>query len=80
MTSTDKKVVLAPSSETEARQREVQLLINIAQPDPKYQPFIVTDEASLLVLFDLDEHSISFWSGIARSFSIQPRSKRICRD
>jgi hypothetical protein len=48
MTSSDKKMELAPSSETEARQREVQLLINIAQPDPEYQPFIVTDEASLL--------------------------------
>jgi hypothetical protein len=43
-----KQIEVAPSFETELRQREVQLLINIAQPDPEYQPFIVTDEASLL--------------------------------
>jgi len=36
------------SIETEARKREVQLLINVAEPDPEYQPFILTDEASLL--------------------------------
>jgi hypothetical protein len=44
----DKKIEIAPSSETEARQREVQLLINIAEPDPEYQPLILTDQASLL--------------------------------
>jgi len=43
-----KKIEVAPSLETELRRREVQLLINIAEPDPEYQPFIVTDEASLL--------------------------------
>ena len=44
----EKKIELAPSTETETRKREVQLLINIAEPDPQYQPFILTDEASLL--------------------------------
>lgn len=39
---------VAPSVETEARQREVQLLLNVAEPGPKYQAFILTDEASLL--------------------------------
>ena len=48
MKMTDKKVELADSSQTEARRREVQLLINIAEPDPEYQPFVLTDEASLL--------------------------------
>lgn len=48
MTSRDKKFEVGPSSEAHARQREVQLLINVAQPDPEYQPFIVTDEASIL--------------------------------
>ncbi|MDI9613432.1 MAG: hypothetical protein QM330_10380 [Acidobacteriota bacterium] len=43
-----KKIKLASSSETEERKREIQLLINIAEPDPQYQPFILTDEASLL--------------------------------
>ncbi|HEY1308033.1 MAG TPA: hypothetical protein VGF24_30985 [Vicinamibacterales bacterium] len=44
----DKKLELAASVETESRKREVQLLINIVEPDPEYQPFILTDEASLL--------------------------------
>lgn len=43
-----KKIEIASSVETEARKREIQLLINIAEPDPQYQPFILTDEASLL--------------------------------
>src|SRR5262245_59081875 len=44
----ERKVDEAPSVETESRRREVQLLINIAEPDPQYQPFVVTDVASLL--------------------------------
>lgn len=43
-----KKFELAPTHETEAREREVQLLLNIAEPDPEYQPVLLTDEASLL--------------------------------
>lgn len=42
-----RKIEQAPSIETHARDREVRLLINIVQPDPEYQPFILTDEASL---------------------------------
>ena len=48
MKMTDKKFEQADSSQTEARRREVQLLINVAEPDPEYQPFVLTDEASLL--------------------------------
>ncbi|HEY2409962.1 MAG TPA: hypothetical protein VGI10_28360 [Polyangiaceae bacterium] len=44
----DRRIEVAPSTETDARQREVQLLINIAEPDPEYQPIVLTDEASLL--------------------------------
>jgi hypothetical protein len=36
------------SIETKARKREVQLIIDVAEPDPEYQAFILTDEASLL--------------------------------
>jgi hypothetical protein len=43
-----KKIEIASSVETEARRREIQLLINIAEPNPQYQPFILTDEASIL--------------------------------
>ena len=48
MKQPERKIEVAPSTETESRRREVQLLINIAEPDPEYQPFIITDEASLL--------------------------------
>ena len=44
----EKNIELAPSSETEARRREVQLIVNVVEPDPQYQPFILTDDASLL--------------------------------
>lgn len=42
-----KHIEFAPTSETDRRQREVQLLINIAEPDPELQPFFLSDEASL---------------------------------
>jgi hypothetical protein len=48
LSRTMKPIEVALSLETELRQREIQLLINIAEPDPEYQPFVVTDEASLL--------------------------------
>ncbi|MET0790097.1 MAG: hypothetical protein ABW061_01125 [Polyangiaceae bacterium] len=48
MPSSPPHVELAPSTETVARGREVQLIINIAEPDPEFQPFALTDEASLL--------------------------------
>jgi hypothetical protein len=44
----EKKFELAPTHETKARHREVQLLLNIAEPDPEYQAVLITDEASLL--------------------------------
>jgi hypothetical protein len=46
--NSSRKIELAPTIETDKRQREVQLLINIAEPDPEYQPVLLTDEASLL--------------------------------
>jgi len=30
------------------RRFEIQLLINVVEPDPAYQPFLMTDEASFL--------------------------------
>jgi len=48
MTSSQQKLELESSTETIARGREVQLLINIAEPDPEYQPGVLTDDASLL--------------------------------
>jgi hypothetical protein len=43
-----KHIEIAPQVEIGRRQREIQLLINIAEPDPEYQPGLLTDEASLL--------------------------------
>ena len=40
-----KKIELAESEEIEKREREVQLIINIVQPDPEYQPVFISDEA-----------------------------------
>jgi len=48
MTSSPPNIERTPSTETIARGREVQLLINIAEPDPEFQPFVLTDDASLL--------------------------------
>jgi hypothetical protein len=50
---------MAPSVETDARKREVQLLINIAEPDPQYQPFILTDDATLLDAVATEPSAIS---------------------
>ncbi len=43
-----KRIEVAPTVETELRAREVQLLLNIIEPDPDLQAFLVTDEASAL--------------------------------
>lgn len=48
MTPSSPNLELAASTETVARGREVQLLINIAEPDPEYQPSVLTDDASML--------------------------------
>lgn len=44
----EKRIIeLAPTVEIEKREREVQLLMNLAQPDPQYQG-LVTDESTLM--------------------------------
>jgi hypothetical protein len=45
----------ADDSETQARLREVQLLINVIEPDPRWQPTFVSDRASLLDCLGNDE-------------------------
>ena len=42
-----KKFEIADDTRTKARSREVQILLNIVEPDPEYQPIVLTDEASL---------------------------------
>jgi hypothetical protein len=48
-------VEIADDTETKARAREVQVLLNIVEPDPEYQPFILTDEAYLFDAVATDE-------------------------
>ncbi|RCU45196.1 hypothetical protein DU002_17370 [Corallincola holothuriorum] len=43
----DNVLRLADTMETEKRAREVQLLINVIEPDPEFQPCFVSDLASL---------------------------------
>lgn len=42
------RVELADTSETDRRKREIQILVNVIQPDPEYQPFLVAGEAGPL--------------------------------
>ncbi len=50
--------MLASQLETELRRREIQLLINIAEPDPEYQPLLLTDEASIFSAVGTDKSAI----------------------
>lgn len=43
-----KAIEFAETTETKSRSREVQLLVNLIQPDPQYQPFFLSDEACFL--------------------------------
>ena len=42
----NKKFELAESTEIEKREREIQLIINVVEPDPEYQPMFISDEAT----------------------------------
>ena len=39
--------------------REVQIVINLLEPDPEYQPFFISDEANFASISPLDEDEIS---------------------
>jgi hypothetical protein len=43
-----KRIEYASRAELDSRSREVQLLINLAQPDPDLQPVFLSDESTLL--------------------------------
>jgi DNA polymerase IIIc chi subunit len=49
-----KKFEIAGDEEVKKRRREIQLLMNIQEPDPEYQPFLFTDEA---FVFDVNGDS-----------------------
>ena len=54
-----KTIVLADRRQTDAREREIQLIINIVEPDPEYQGPLVTDEATLLDAVGVDEATMA---------------------
>ncbi len=51
-------IQFASSGETTKRAREVQILVNLIEPDPKYQPIFISDEAGPLDICNLDEPDI----------------------
>ena len=53
-----KSVKLADSEEVESREREIQLLFNIIEPDPDLQPVFASDEASIMDCTGEDEKLI----------------------
>jgi hypothetical protein len=44
--------------EGRARARELQLLVNIIAPDPRYQPYYLADEATLLDIRDQQAETV----------------------
>jgi hypothetical protein len=53
-----KRFEIAPDTEVQRRVREVQLLLNVIEPDPEYQPFVLTDEASVFDAVGHEEDEI----------------------
>ena len=53
-----KRFEIAPDTEIKRRVREVQLLLNVVEPDPDYQPLVLTDEASLFDAVGHEEDEI----------------------
>ena len=53
-----KKIEFAESVEIEKRSREVQLIINVVEPDPEYQATFISDEASFFDISGQDEAEI----------------------
>jgi hypothetical protein len=49
---------IASTVETERRSREIQLLINVVEPDPEYQPILITDEATFFDAIGVDSDVI----------------------
>lgn len=54
-----KKIKFADASETACRWREVQLLVNVVEPDPEYQPLFLSDEASFLDITGHDQELVT---------------------
>lgn len=53
-----KNIEFVESEEIDKREREVQLIINIVEPDPEYQPSFISDEACFYDITGKDEKEI----------------------
>lgn len=54
----NKKIEFAESEEIEKREREAQLIFNVVEPDPEYQPMFVSDEATFFDISSLNEKEV----------------------
>jgi hypothetical protein len=52
------KIEAAESIETENREREIQLILNVIEPDPEYQATFISDDACFYDISGLDEIEI----------------------
>jgi len=55
MVEEPKKFEIANDTETKTRAQKIQILLKIIEPDPEYQPFVLTDEACLFDAVATDE-------------------------
>ena len=53
-----KKIEFAETDEIDKRDREVQIILNVVEPDPEYQPLFVSDEATFFDISGQDEKEI----------------------
>jgi hypothetical protein len=58
MADDDNRYEIASQDEVDEREREIQLLINVVEPDPEYQPWLLTDEATFSDAIGADEEVI----------------------
>ena len=75
MKQKDTQIEFTDTVETQKRTREIQLIINIVEPDPEYQPLFISDEAGLMDVTGYDEaecrRRLEFYLGRSFSFSVR---------
>jgi hypothetical protein len=65
----NKRVEIAEQDQIFKRTREIQLLINLVEPDPEFQPLLLTDEASAL---DVSADSVAEIEGRLEAYFGRP--------
>lgn len=50
---------LADTNDVDARAREVQLVMNVIEPDPEFQPMFLSDESHILQCCRVEEDMIA---------------------